>query len=48
MEGLANSRAIGVFVGRTFRWTHGGRILAGIIAGFHRMIIDINGLTTMA
>jgi two-component system sensor histidine kinase LytS len=45
--GLANSRAIGVFVGGLLGGPMVG-ILAGIIAGFHRMIIDMNGLTTMA
>lgn len=45
--GLANSRAIGVFVGGILCGPIVG-ILAGIIAGLHRMIIDIHGLTTIA
>ncbi|MDR7857455.1 LytS/YhcK type 5TM receptor domain-containing protein [Tissierella sp.] len=45
--GLANSRAIGVFVGGILGGPMVG-ILAGIIAGTHRMLIDINGLTTLA
>lgn len=45
--GLANSRAIGVFVGGLLGGPLVG-VLAGLIAGGHRLIIDPNGLTTMA
>lgn len=44
---IANSRIIGVFVGGIF----GGPIVglgAGLIAGFHRWVIDIGGFTAIA
>ncbi|WP_204260258.1 sensor histidine kinase [Caloranaerobacter azorensis] len=44
---LANSRVIGVFVGGLLGGPFVG-ILSGIIAGFHRWIIDIGGFTATA
>ncbi|WP_242863188.1 sensor histidine kinase [Caloranaerobacter ferrireducens] len=44
---LANSRVIGVFVGGLLGGPFVG-ILSGIIAGFHRWVIDVGGFTAVA
>lgn len=45
--GYASSRIIGVFVGGLLGGPLVG-LLGGLIAAFHRLIININGLTTLA